>query len=159
MAKTELEPTLNIGSNINEDTTLSVLKFLRENTKQAVTIILNTDGGDAHQAFQIMDFIKQHGKVTIIAVGVCSSGGTLILMAAKKRLATKSCEFLIHYGLTVNTNIDDESITDKLKRRMLQTYSKLNVSKSKLKSWMTYDQIIKYDEAKTIRLITGEYRL
>jgi len=155
----KLEPALNIGSNIDEDTTLRVLKFLRENAKQAVTIILNTDGGSAHQAFQIIDFIKQHGKVTTIAIGACSSGGTLILMAAKKRLATKSCEFLIHYGMIVNSCIDDEVITDKLKKKMWQTYSKLTISKSKLKSWMTYDQVIKYDEAKTIKLITGEYRL
>lgn len=66
----------------------------------AITIKINSSGGDITQAFAIYDEIRllSNTHVKTIAVGECYSGAAVILQAGDLRLATANTGIMVHKG-------------------------------------------------------------
>lgn len=158
MAK-EVKPSLAIYGEIEAETTLKVLSFLKANRRKNVLIYINSEGGSVHQALQIYKFIKDHKRVITIAIGECSSAATIILAAGSKRLATKETEFLIHYGEETNNSIQERKRHDQLLEEMSNIYKELGIGDEALDQFYSKEAPLNFDEAKLINLVTGEFKL
>ena len=94
-----------INSDINRLTATKVIsKLFYLNSKdksKVIDIFLNTEGGDGHAAFTIIEAInKIKAPVNVWAFVEASSAGIIILQAATgKRIATSNSIFLIHGGI------------------------------------------------------------
>jgi ATP-dependent protease ClpP protease subunit len=89
--------------------TLIALKHL-DRTKGAITLVINTQGGEAAAGMAIADAIKM-AKSRVIAhcYGECMSIGMTILQACDTRLSTPTCRFMIH---DVRSSMEDISFTN-----------------------------------------------
>ena len=146
-----------IKGEINEERAAEFLDVLGQTAgKEEVTIFLNTAGGSAQQAMEIVDLIRAHGAVTIVAFGECCSAGALILCAANRSLATPSCELLVHYGCEVNESQEDAKKHRKITRWMKELIkSKVKVSPRTVSNWFNKDKEFTALEAFEVGLIDG----
>lgn len=103
-------------------------EFEQEN-KSAITVHLNTAGGDWFDGMSIYDSINYSNcPITIIGHGTVASIGTIIIQAAKKRLLMPNCTFMVHYG-TCDVAGDHKMAVatmeyyKRLEERMLDIYS------------------------------------
>lgn len=143
-----------ISGDVDHVMTASFLRILTDHAKKPVTICLNTDGGDCYQAREICDMVRRHGNVTIHAFGACQSAGVFILSAAKHRISSPSCTFLIHYGTATTTSLTEKEHTDKLTNEeialvQIATGAPLEI----VKSWFDREYIFDVNEALKINLI------
>jgi ATP-dependent protease ClpP protease subunit len=86
---------------INDDTSLPIISQIMELDKlkddNPITILMNTEGGSQMDAYAIYDAIKTISTpTTVIATGLCSSAGLIILSAADYKLATPNTIFFYH---------------------------------------------------------------
>lgn len=78
---------------------LKGLILLENKPDEPIKIILNSPGGDLHQALAIYDAIKRSPcHIEILATGECMSAASVILQAADKRVMSKHCLVMIHDG-------------------------------------------------------------
>lgn len=81
-----------------------------------ITIVLNTTGGDSHQALAIYELIKSTAvPICIHVIGACMLAGITILQAARPglRAATPLSHLMIHYG---SAEVASESDSKYVKR-------------------------------------------
>jgi ATP-dependent Clp protease protease subunit len=69
-----------------------------ENSSDPVTLLINSDGGDVHEALGIIDYFNSlEVLVNVVARGRAMSAGCLILTCATgSRAASKSCTLMLH---------------------------------------------------------------
>ena len=95
-------------------TFLRNLRILESKSNAPIIVHQINSGGLDESGFTIYDAIKDSPCfITVIAHGVCSSMGSIIILAADLRLATKNCYFMIHEGY-INTG----DITQRQKQSM-----------------------------------------
>jgi len=91
-----------LSGSIDMDTTQAVVSQLLEweeegAERNAVTIIINSDGGNLTDAFAIIDSIKMSRfKVTTVGIGEISSAGAMILLAGDVRYMTDHAILMLH---------------------------------------------------------------
>lgn len=147
-------PTLWLRGEVNQEMTELVMQFYATNKQTLVLIYLNSEGGEIVQAREIVRMIEQNDNTTIIAYGECASAATLILQAAKQRVATSTCEFLIHYGTEEIESADDRKRADKELKWMKRLYlKKCTVSKQALGRWFNKDTYMDAERALKVGLI------
>jgi len=79
-----------------------------------IDIYLNSPGGNFTDGIAIYDMIiNSDSPVNIIAYGQCSSVASIIFQAAKKRIMSNNCEFMIH-DLQISIDSDAKSIKNYL---------------------------------------------
>ena len=65
----------------------------------AITVVLDSDGGDVNLGFSFYDEVRDcNNEVTIRVSGVAMSMGSIILQAGDKRTITKNSKLMIHRG-------------------------------------------------------------
>jgi ATP-dependent Clp protease, protease subunit len=85
------------------------LKHL-DRTKGNITLIINTQGGEAAAGLAISDAIKMtKSKIIAHCYGECMSIGMVILQACDTRLSTPTCRFMIH---DVRWGMEETSFTN-----------------------------------------------
>lgn len=133
----------------------SLLSFLQDLPEGPVTIYLNTEGGAVSQAQEIVAMVRALGsRATVHAFGACMSAGTLILCAAYRRIATPTCEFLIHYGEETNLSPAESKTSRRLYKWSLALYREtLRISPQTLGRYMHKDTYITPKHAMKIGLI------
>lgn len=78
---------------------IKALHLLDSQNRKAITIILNSTGGDVYHGMSVYDAIKAcKSKVTIKVMGQAMSMGAVILQAGHKRLIAPNARVMIHYG-------------------------------------------------------------
>jgi len=78
---------------------LKNLSILEAISKDPITVIHNTDGGDEFQGMAIYDAIKYSKcHITIKVYGSCMSMGSIILQAADERILMPGAGIMIHDG-------------------------------------------------------------
>lgn len=94
-----------LEGNINEESISDVLKYLiywNDESKNPVTIYINSEGGDTASGMAIidmMDNLKDNGiNVNTVACGECASMASIILANGSKgsRYCTKNSRIMIH---------------------------------------------------------------
>jgi len=81
------------------DPFLKNLAILESISKDPITVIHNTEGGDEAQGMAIYDAIKASKcHITIKVIGTCMSMGTIILQAADDRVLTPNAAIMAHDG-------------------------------------------------------------
>ena len=81
------------------DPFLKNLAILESISKDPITIIHNTEGGDEAQGMAIYDAIKASKcHITIKVMGTCMSMGTIILQAADERVLAPNAAIMFHDG-------------------------------------------------------------
>ena len=81
------------------DPFLKNLAILESISKDPITVIHNTEGGDTFQGIAIYDAIKASKcHITIKVMGTCMSMGTIILQAADERVLAPNAAVMFHDG-------------------------------------------------------------
>jgi ATP-dependent Clp protease protease subunit len=74
-----------VCTKLASDVVASILAKNMENTKEQITIFLNTDDGDIRSVFTIYDAIKlSEAPIQVVSSGYCGGPTTLILAAGTK---------------------------------------------------------------------------
>lgn len=85
------------------------INFLKNQSKDPITIHLQTIGGCWYSGMGIYDAIKNcKCKTTIIGYSQVCSMGTIIMQSATKRLLTPNAAFMVHWG---NSEISGHYLT------------------------------------------------
>lgn len=88
-----------IGANLSDDPNLDL---------DVINLFINTEGGDLHEAFKLIDAIRMSEiPVRTIGWGCVASAGLLIFMTGKERFFSKNCSILSH---NATFNVDRYSI-------------------------------------------------
>lgn len=74
------------------------IDFYNNNLDSEVCIIINTSGGSFFFSETIIRMINLHGNVTLIIQGAYSAGLYIACMSDCKKLLSKSCRGMWHYG-------------------------------------------------------------
>ena len=120
----------------------------------APLIWFNSDGGETVQAKEIMRIIKQNQNVTIRVFGSCASSATLILQAAKRRQATSTCEFLVHYGEETIMSTSDRRRANKELKWMKKVYKEhCTVTPQTIGRWFNNETYMNAEQALKVGLI------
>lgn len=97
--KTEHEDKVFINEYSAENLIKGLIVLQSDSQEKPINIVLNSKGGDVHQAFAMYDAIKACPcEVIITATGSCMSAGSIILQAGDIRRATPLTTFMIHDG-------------------------------------------------------------
>jgi len=148
----EESQTAIIVGDVNEEMHRDFFEVL--NTLSSVTIALATPGGDVETALGIYDLIRRHGKVQIIANGLCASAGTLILQAAAHRAATPSSQFLVHFGSESAESEAERKHNKNVERYWLQQFQqRTGASTRKVRKWHAGETFFNAQQALKERLI------
>lgn len=146
---------LQLVGGIDEETTEKVLEALLPKPK-ALTIYLNTSGGDAYQMMEICDIIMsaQETTITVHAYGTCMSAGIWILNAADVRLATPECLFLIHHGDETSDSTQLKKLHNRMFKKMKKMLSdKMSVSATTVGRYFSRETYMTAEEALRAGLI------
>ncbi len=97
------------------------LMLLDATKDDPITMMINCGGGSLVDSLSIFDAISMcRSNVVAVVVGEASSGASLIMQAADKRIMTPNSSMMIHYGSGSN-----EGTLDNLKREMVFWESQL----------------------------------
>lgn len=78
---------------------LKNMHLLEAGSKDPITVIMNTGGGDVGQGMAIYDRIAESEcYITIIVYGYAQSMGSIILQAADARVLAPSAQIMFHLG-------------------------------------------------------------
>jgi ATP-dependent Clp protease protease subunit len=105
------------------------LHILEALNSDPIEIWINTPGGDEVSGYAIYDVVsKSQCRIIGVAVGECSSAGTLVLQACDVRTAYPSTYFLYHDGsISVSGSMRDvEAQTDANRSSRLRYYQILS---------------------------------
>lgn len=143
-----------ISGDVDHAMTTGFLRVLAEYANKPVTIYLNTDGGDCYQAREICALIKKHGNVTIHTFGACQSAGIFILCAAKHRVSSPSCSFLIHYGNSTSNSLSVKNHLDSLSLIEMDLVQKAtNADLNEVRKWFNSEYAFGAEEALNINIV------
>ena len=142
-----------------------ILTYLAEDSKEPISIILNTPGGMVADGLAIYDLLTTIGRrapINIVATGQCMSMGAIILQAANKRWATRHCAIGLHELSAAN--IGSYSKMEETQEEMEKTQGALDdiitnrtgMTRKKLKGLIKRrETVLTPDEALELNLIDG----
>jgi len=136
------------------------LSYLDDLNHKTITIIWNSDGGFWDSGIGVYEFIRtMKSPVKMICYSRCRSMGSVILQACKKRILTKNCRFMIHYGREAVDEVhskdfkriaeEAERINEIMERIYLSRIKEKHprFTLQKLRELMKYDCYMSADEA------------
>lgn len=98
------------------------------NSKEQITIYINSPGGEVNAGLAIYDAIKASScPISTIGIGLCASMGAVLLSSGSKglRYAYENCEIMIHQPLGgTNGQVSDLEI---MTQRFIALKNKLNL--------------------------------
>jgi len=147
----------------------SIIRGMRQlfqiSSEAPITVFLNSDGGDPHEAMAVADYLTAFNKQLVIktsVIGVCYSAATLIAGAGTvgHRYAIPSAEWLIHQlshggvggkiDVTEQQIVHLKSINNKIGRHLAKiTGSNL----STIEALMNKESYLSITEAQAIGLV------
>lgn len=145
-------PQLELIGEVNYKMVYRCASWLDAYTTSEVTeirIILSTEGGDFYAGLAIYDLLKAFpAKKTIYCAGAVMSAGTIILMAADKRVSLPNTRFMIHYGVDTaeSTQAAEENRQGVKWMRDLYT-SRCKVTKATVSRWLSKETWFSSKEA------------
>lgn len=91
------------GNSVDYEMTTRAIKnlsILANLSKDPITVILNTEGGDCYQGMAIYDEIKSMHDIHVTAIvkGAAQSMGCIVLQAADHRILMPSASLMYHNG-------------------------------------------------------------
>jgi ATP-dependent protease ClpP protease subunit len=132
-----------------------VLEALVEHGASAITVRINSGGGDALEGVAIYNALKNHkGKVTVVVDSVAASAASIIMMAADDRAVSPGSFVMIHEPSTFSggTSEDHEAtaeVLDKVAAQMADIYSAATGMSAKDvrklmkdETWMTAEEAV-----------------
>lgn len=89
----------------------------------SVKLIINSKGGDLHEALALCGALENIFVVPVeaVVIGECSSVATLILLSCSKRTCLPNARFGIHSGITSRQRFKDRMTSEHLQRLLMQT--------------------------------------
>jgi len=76
---------------------IALLDIASSKTKRAITLFINSYGGDPYAAFGLMDVMKNSvSPITTVCIGVAMSAASVVLGAGKRRCAVPNARIMIH---------------------------------------------------------------
>lgn len=143
------------------------LHLLDNSGEGAITIVLNSPGGDFSMGQAIYDAVRTcKNRVVIKAIGECMSAASFIIQAADERLMYENCTMMLHYG-EAGFNGDPKSMvkwsnwnikgSEWMELVYLEKIREINpsFSREKLKKMLSNDYIIDAKEALVLGLVDG----
>lgn len=92
-----------------------ILKLLKENPKEEITLLISSGGGGGSPAIIFYEWVKlKNVPLTTVAIGEVSSAATIVFLSGKKRKATPHSWFTFHKG---------GSLTYEIKLKLLRIIS------------------------------------
>jgi len=111
------------------DIQAKVLILENENPKEAITVFINSPGGNADSGFAIFDILKfTECPVRTVVNGVCASAAVLIFLGADKkhRFSLPHSRFLLHQPAAgTQGDASDLAITAREILKMRERYNKI----------------------------------
>lgn len=141
------------------------IRYLDKTPKQAINILLDSEGGDVNQGFKLYDVIRMcSNDVNILVAGVAMSMGSVILQAGDTRSMTKNSRIMIHRGsmevdghftdvqraVAENKEMDDKCVDIYLKK-IKEVKPKFR--KAQVEKMMEFDTYISAEKALELGLI------
>lgn len=155
--------TLYLGGEVEEGMAERFLKgmmLLESKSKEPITVIINSGGGDEYHGLAIYDAIAASPcHVTVKMYGHAMSMGSWIPQAADERLMSASATIMIHYGSWGGYEMESIHVrsmhkeNERLTKAMEQEYLRRIREKhpdfplSRLRKWLTEERYITAEEA------------
>lgn len=109
----ESNRTILIAGDIEEvlaNCIVSQLLELDSQSNETITVYINTEGGDVHQALAIFDTMRTiKSPIVTLAVGTCMSAGLLLLQGGDIRSTMPRTRFMYHEPLAGGSVFNSES--------------------------------------------------
>ncbi len=124
------------GDSMSDASIAELSQFLSDSKGGKVTVNVNSFGGVIYSANAIGALIRSHGKVTMKAIGLVASAGTLVLLSAKTVEMDKYAQIMIHearggaFGTSKEMRNEADQI-DALTKAAAQLYADKALSKGK----------------------------
>ncbi|KIF80782.1 head maturation protease, ClpP-related [Noviherbaspirillum autotrophicum] len=117
-------------------------KTLAELSGQAVTLRINSPGGDVFDGRAMATAIAQHGNVTAYIDGLAASAATYVAIAAKSVIMAEGSFFMIHEAWTMaygnkHDLTETAALLDKIDGSIINDYAKkTGKSVEEIAAWM-----------------------
>ncbi len=117
-------------------------KTLAELSGQAVTLRINSPGGDVFDGRAMATAIAQHGNVTAYIDGLAASAATYVAIAAKSVIMAEGSFFMIHEAWTMaygnkHDLTETAGLLDKIDGSIINDYAKkAGKSVEEIAAWM-----------------------
>lgn len=174
-------PTFHLYGNIGQpDEFLKALEGIADNVSSqklndflqanldasALTIVINSDGGEVNEGFAMYDAIKRHPATITTVAKKANSIASVVFLAGENRLIAKDVEFMVHNawlsgdvlkGITLNTHdfAELQKITDEVDASIKGVYSKFIKNGADISSLMQNETYISADELIEMGFATG----
>lgn len=152
--------TIRIIGEINDDTAsyiCSEIRYLSRNSKEPLTLILNSPGGSISAGMAIYDTLNASGcEVTTVVEGMAASMAAFLATCAAtkgRRFCQPNAEIMVHQPLgEVQGQASDISIAadhiSSTKRKMIKIFAdSVNLKKSKIKALTDRDTWLSAEDA------------
>ena len=106
-----------------------LLVLENDDPDEAVTLVINSPGGDVHSGFAIYDMLRFiRPRVRVVCAGLCASIATVILLGAEKkdRLSLPHARFLLHQPLFQSEVFGPASDLEITAKEIMQTKDRIN---------------------------------
>lgn len=124
---------------------IKAMVYFEHLNHNAILVIINTDGGDAYDAFAIYDRIKSSPcVVTVRGYGKVMSGGSVIMQAGDVRELSPNSYFMVHDGTETVVDASNQTV---------MAYAKNGVEMRKNTYSIFQERMLKKDPDITIKKI------
>jgi ATP-dependent protease ClpP protease subunit len=107
---------IDLSGDIDEEKAVQFIKNIRlldHVSDKAITVLINSSGGDIHQGLAIIDAIKEcHSEVTTHAVGPCYSMAVAVFQSGDYRKISSNATLMLHAG-SMELSEDHPEIVDR----------------------------------------------
>ena len=149
---------------INSKSANEIIKkvlYLDSQNKEPISLYISSPGGSVLSGMAIIDTLSIiESKVKTVAIGLCASMATIILMCGDERYATRNSEIMIHdifseapLGKEIDIKRSLKKIT-KLRNVIINLFiSKTKKDENKIEEALSYDNYMSSEEAKEFGII------
>ncbi|MBR6137382.1 MAG: ATP-dependent Clp protease proteolytic subunit [Bacilli bacterium] len=156
--------TIFLEGEINSESANEIIKkviYLDSLNKEPISLYISSPGGSVLSGMAIIDTLSIiESKVKTVAIGLCASMATIILMNGDERYATRHSEIMIHDIFSEAPLGKEIDIKRSLKKMTKHRNMIIDLFKSKTKKnekeieeAISYDNYMSSDEAKEFGII------
>ena len=135
--------------------------YLDSISKEPISIYISSPGGSVIFGFSIIDTLSIiESKIKTIAIGLCASMATILLMSGDERYATKNSEIMIHdifsnapLGRQIDIKRSLNNITNYRNIIIDLFEKKTGKTKEEIEESISYDHYMTAEEAKTFGMV------
>lgn len=144
-----------VDNQLHQAFAFHLTEFNRLPSTEPITVNFSTYGGDVYYALAIYDLIKASRRpVDIVANGPLMSAGTLIIQAARRRLATSGAYLLVHFGSESSDSQAQLKHWRELEKKWLSLFSeRTEIGIRTVKKWHAGETYFSAEEALKVGLI------